>query len=168
MWRGGLSGPNSLFLHADRPFITEDASSPLLHELIHSLMRGRPGEGGNWISEGFAELYSVELLYRSGAVSRERYAAARAANAARAASGGDLRAKSVSGDTTAKAVEVLWELDDAIALATGGEKSLDDLLHAMTRDSKPFTTARLQALAEALTGTSLQAFFERRVPAPGA
>ncbi len=168
MWRGGLSGPSSLFLHADRPFITEDASSPLLHELIHSLMRGRPGKGGDWISEGFAELYSVELLYRSGAVSRERYEAARAANAARAASGGDLRAKSVSGDTTAKAVEVLWELDDAIAQATGGEKSLDDLLHAVTRDSKPFTTARLQVLAEALTGTSLQAFFERRVPAPGA
>src|SRR5262249_37127159 len=28
MWRGGLSGPDSLFIHAHRPLITEDGPSP--------------------------------------------------------------------------------------------------------------------------------------------
>jgi hypothetical protein len=164
MWRGGLSGPNSLFLHAERPFITEDGSSPLLHELIHSLGRNRPGEGGDWISEGFAEVYSVEMLRRSGAVSRERYQATRAAIVSRAAKGGDLRARSVYGDTTAKAADVLWQLDAVIAADTAGEKSLDDLFRAVAQDSEKFTTERLQTLAEGLTGSSLQGFFERHVP----
>ena len=33
MWRGGLSGPSSMFLHSDRPLISENRTSTLLHEL---------------------------------------------------------------------------------------------------------------------------------------
>src|SRR5262249_10253775 len=43
MWRGGLSGPGSLFLHAHRPLITEDGPSPLLHEVMHVALGLRPG-----------------------------------------------------------------------------------------------------------------------------
>jgi predicted metalloprotease with PDZ domain len=71
----------------------------------------------------------------------------------------------VHGDTTAKAVEVLWALDAAILLSTNGENDLDDLFYAVVHDSEKFTTDRLQTLAEELTGTSFQAFFERHVPA---
>ena len=165
MWRGGLSGPNSVFIHAERPFITEDASSPMMHELIHSLMRGTRGEGGDWITEGFAEYYSIETLRRSGALSRERYEASRKATAKRAASGGDLRARSVSGDTTAKAVEVLHKLDAAIRKATDDQKSLDDLLRRVASDSEKFTTERLEVLTEEITGEDFEAFFARYVPA---
>ena len=45
MWRGGLSGPGSVFLHADRPLITNDLTSPLLHELVHATLGIRVGPG---------------------------------------------------------------------------------------------------------------------------
>jgi len=72
MWRGGLSGPRSAYLHSDRPLIAEDGTSPLLHELVHTALRTRSGPGGDALVEGLAELYSVELLARSRTVSRKR------------------------------------------------------------------------------------------------
>jgi predicted metalloprotease with PDZ domain len=76
MWRGGLSGPNSLFVHADRPFISENGTSPLLHELVHSVSRisGVVSADANddWIAEGLAEYYSIELIYRAGGISATR------------------------------------------------------------------------------------------------
>src|SRR5690606_15921185 len=65
MWRGGLSGPRSLYMHSQRPLISENGTSTLLHELTHLITRisGRPGH--KYISEGIAEFYSVELLHRT-------------------------------------------------------------------------------------------------------
>src|SRR5262249_49232684 len=73
MWRGGLSGPRSVFLHASRPLIDNDGTSPLLHELMHASLGISGGTRGDWIVEGMAELYSLELLRRSKTVSRTRY-----------------------------------------------------------------------------------------------
>ena len=69
MWRGGLSGPDSLYLHADRPLIAPDDTSPLLHEIVHVAMGAQAGPESDWIVEGLAELYSLELLRRAGALS---------------------------------------------------------------------------------------------------
>ena len=73
MWRGGLSGPSSLYLHADRPLISENATSTLLHELVHVAMAQSPGNAPDWIVEGLAEYYSLEILRRSGGISQQRY-----------------------------------------------------------------------------------------------
>ena len=45
MWRGGLSGPGSLFLHADRPMISENGTSTLVHEMMHvaNRLEAQPG-----------------------------------------------------------------------------------------------------------------------------
>jgi len=72
MWRGALSGPNSLYLHGDRPMISENSTSPLLHELIHVGTR-MSSDTDDWIVEGLAEYYSLEILRRSGGLSQARF-----------------------------------------------------------------------------------------------
>ena len=73
MWHGGLSGPGSVYLYADLPLISENATSPLLHELVHTASRtaGKPRE--DWIIEGLAEYYGLEILRRSGGISKKRF-----------------------------------------------------------------------------------------------
>ena len=71
MWRGGLSGPRSLFLHASRPLVSENGTSSLVHELFHAVTRIRGARGDDWIAEGLAEYYSIELPRRAGLLSRE-------------------------------------------------------------------------------------------------
>ena len=66
-------GPASVFLHADRPLISENGTSTLLHELVHVAMGAHAQRGSDWVVEGFAELYSLELLVRSGTISHRHY-----------------------------------------------------------------------------------------------
>ena len=166
MWRGGLSGPDSVFIHTDRPLVSGDASSPVLHELVHSLMGRAPGRGGDWISEGFAELYSIELLYRSKSLSESRYREAMERLEERASRGGKLRVKSVEGDSMAKAASTLRALGAQIREASGGARGLDELLRSLIDDGGSLTTSRLREHAETLSGRDLAGFFESRVPAP--
>ena len=72
MWRGGLSGPNSVYLHTDRPLISENRTSTLLHELVHVALGIRGDEESDWIVEGLAEYYSLETLRRSGSIDQQR------------------------------------------------------------------------------------------------
>src|SRR3546814_11955514 len=72
MWHGGLSGPRSLFVHADRPLISENGSSTLMHEMVHVVTGLRAVSGDDWIVEGIAEYYSMVLLNRSGMLSDAR------------------------------------------------------------------------------------------------
>ena len=76
MWRGALSGPNSLFIHQGRPLISENATSTLLHELVHVASRLSAKDGADWIIEGLAEYYSLEILRRSDGLSQARFDAA--------------------------------------------------------------------------------------------
>ena len=73
MWRGGLSGPRSLYLHPARPLISENGTSTLLHELVHVAMASAPGRSDDWLVEGLAEYYSLEILRRTGGISSKRF-----------------------------------------------------------------------------------------------
>jgi len=73
MWRGALSGPSALYLHADRPIISENGTSTLLHELVHVATRLSAEPGDDWIVEGMAEYYSLEILRRSNGLSERRF-----------------------------------------------------------------------------------------------
>lgn len=66
MWRGGLSAANSYFMHADRPLVSENGTSSLVHELVHVFSRIYGRERSDWISEGLAEYYAIELMRRAG------------------------------------------------------------------------------------------------------
>ena len=164
MWHGGLSGPGSLFLHAHRPLITEDGTSPILHEVVHTALRLHPGSDGDWAIEGLAEYYSLEILGRSGTVSHERLQHAYEKLAKRGAEAAHLRSKTVSGAGTARAVTVLRALDQRIRDATDQTRGLDDVSRLLVREGGTVTTARMQALAEQVSGQNLSAFFKTEVP----
>ena len=117
MWRGGLSGPESLYLHVGRPLISENGTSTLLHELVHIATTAPKSAGDDWIMEGLAEYYSLETLRRSGGISEERFASALGSLAAWAQRDGGRLADPSTGAHTARAAltfhELAAELEDA-------------------------------------------------------
>jgi hypothetical protein len=162
MWRGGLSGPNSVFIHAERPLITPDGSSPILHEMFHAVTGARAVVDGDWVVEGLAELYSFELLVRSHTMSKARFdrmlgrVAARGANAR-------LRAHGSDGPSTARAVGVLRELDAELRARTEQQKTLDDVVAELARRRQAVSTSSFQATAEQISGLELDDFFRTKV-----
>lgn len=135
MWRGGLSASNSLFLHADRPLVSENGTSPLVHELVHMVTRisGVRGKdrSDDWIAEGLAEFYSFELIYRAGAMTSER----REQIVTRLARWGDevtdLRQSRSTGRVTARAVVLVNDLDKEIRLRSKNKHTIDDVVRAL-------------------------------------
>jgi len=152
MWRGALSGPNSLFVHAERPMISENATSTLLHELVHVAMRAQSTPGADWIVEGLAEFYSLEVLRRSGAISSERFEQAHRDLAAWGRTAGRLDVSRSSGATTARAVGALREIDAEIRSISKGKASLDDVVRAIAAESGDVTLAGFRAQAESAAG----------------
>ena len=163
MWRGGLSGPNSVFVHASLPLISRDGTSPLLHELMHATLGISPGPGGDWIVEGLAESYSLELLVRSRTISKKRYQKVLAQLAARGREAPKLEVERSSGATTARAVTVLHALDREIRDGSAGARSLDDVVRILFQQSGEVTTQRLRQIAQDLSGRDLAAFFRRQL-----
>jgi len=161
MWRGGLSGPQSLFLHAARPLITPDATSPLVHEVVHTLMRARAGDDGDWIVEGMAEYYSLQALVRSRTISQRRYERALAIKRKRAQGADEVLVATATRAVTAKAVMLLVALDKRIREVTAERASLDDVLVRLTKSRRPITTARLRRITEKITRRNFQTFFAR-------
>jgi predicted metalloprotease with PDZ domain len=135
---------------------------------MHSFMRARSGSDGDWIVEGLAELYSVSLLRRSGTLSASRYERALEAIAKRAKRGGPLRVEVVNGDTRAKAVIVLLEIDDAIRQATGGARDLDDVVRELAAQDGAITTNGFRTIVAEVAGRDLDDLFERYAPKPRA
>jgi predicted metalloprotease with PDZ domain len=166
MWRGGLSGPKSVFVHAYRPLISRDLSSPVLHELVHTVMGARSGADGDWVVEGLAELYSLELLVRSKTVSRRRYAKAMLRMKERGRGVANLAAEDSGGAITARAVVVLHEIDEQIEEATDGESGLDEVLRRLCAEHGVVSTERFRRIAEEVAGRELPAFARSEVPQP--
>jgi hypothetical protein len=162
MWRGGLSGPASLFLHARRPLIADDGTSPVVHELVHAVLRLRSGGDADWVVEGLAELYSLELLRRSGTIGKRRYEKSLARLSALAKDAGPLRTDRSTGATTAAAVVALRALDAELREASAGARSLDDVVRALHAGGPAtITTDGFRAVAERVAGRPLEAFFRR-------
>lgn len=154
MWRGGLSAPQSLYIHADRPLISENATSTLIHEVMHSTLRLSSKVGYDWIVEGIAEYYSLELLRRSGSISRTRYDAALKSQQRWAKSANSLCRSASSGAVTAMAVGVFAALDAEIKSATGGDSTLDDLLQEVHGKRQAVDLLLLQETASRLIGSA--------------
>lgn len=161
MWRGGLSGPGSAYLHADLPLISEDATSPVLHEVVHVLLRARSGERGDGLVEGIAELYSLEALVRSKTISRRRFERALARIAAKGRGVGSIAVDDANGAVASRAVVVLRELDAELRRVTGGQKSLDDVVRALAERPQAISLAHFRSVTERVAGQTLPAFFDR-------
>jgi hypothetical protein len=164
MWRGGLSGPWSLFLHQDRPLISENGTSTLMHELMHLAQRYSAEPGADWIVEGLAEYYSVEFMRRTGTLPQEQ--AERAFGWIRDY-GRDvksLRTDRSGGRITARAATLFADLDRELRRATGGEASLDDVARALTAAGEPVDLPALRSAFERLAGAPSALLAAGKVP----
>ncbi len=163
MFRGGLSGPSSLFLHADRPLISENRTSTLLHELVH-LATGLYGDDeSDWIVEGLAEYYSLETLRRSGTISERRYGESIERLARWARKSKSLFREHSTGATTARAVIVFKGVDQEIRRLTDGRASLDDVARRLAEKRGMVSLERLQSIAADVTGQPLQSLDRRHL-----
>ncbi|MDO6745665.1 hypothetical protein [Gilvimarinus sp. 1_MG-2023] len=152
MWRGGLSGPNSLFFHADRPMVSENGTSTLLHELFHTLTGITDKGNDDWLVEGLAEYYAIEILYRSGGLSDDRLERIYQWLADWSEDITQLRGSASSGETTARAVLLIKALAEEIDQKTDGEKSLDDITRILVQEKRVDLTM-LKESVENLIGT---------------
>ncbi len=151
MWRGALSAPGSLYLHADRPMISGNGTSTLIHELVHVAMRANSGPNADWIVEGLAEYYSLEVLRRSGTISERRF---EQSHDKLAAWGKDVKRLDVArshGPITARAVGKLREIDQSIRSKSHGKHSLDDVARALAAEKRKITQQRFDALVSELS-----------------
>jgi len=151
MWRGGLSGPGSLYLHPDRPLISENGSSTLVHELVHVVTGVRGAEGNDWIAEGIAEFYSIELLRRTGLISDARAERAFSWMRSHGRKIKSLTSDRSRGPRTARAVQLIRDLDTEIDQRTDGKRDIDDLTRALAGRGR-ISTEQLRAAASQLLG----------------
>lgn len=166
MWRGGLSGPRSLFVHTDRPLISENRTSTLLHELVHVAMGIRGDEESDWIVEGFAEYYSLETLRRSGGIGRARYEEALKRMTEWARQATNMFVPESSGANTARAVIALHAADQEIRKLSEGRASLDDVAAALAKRRGTISLEMLQAEARKAAGADVKALHRQRLSAP--
>ncbi len=164
MWRGGLSAPASVFIHSGRPLISENGTSTLLHEVMHVFMALRAEDGYDWVNEGFAEYYSLEILRRTGTVTAARHAQALAGLAEWAESAETLCGENSTGPQTALAVITLAALDTEIRERTADDRNLDDVLYDLVAADEDLSLDRLVAAAAKFIGEKPDALHIDKLP----
>ncbi|MEX0610678.1 MAG: hypothetical protein WD229_01045, partial [Pirellulales bacterium] len=157
MFRGGLSGPNSLFVHADRPLLSENGSSTLVHELVHVVTRLEGEKGADWIVEGVAEYYSLKLMWRSGTLTDHRYKQTFVKYEKWAKQADQLDVDVARGPVTARAVGIMRKLDHEIHKKTKRQKSLDDVVRLLVAAQQNVSTDRLRQAVVEVMGESADA-----------
>jgi hypothetical protein len=167
MWRGGLSAPASMFIHADRPLISENATSTLVHELVHVTFDIHAADGFDWIVEGLAEYYSLELLRRGSAITAQRHRRALQQQAEWANDATTLCGGNSSGATTALAVTIFQRLDKELKRKTAGSFDLDMLVRELVAVNSDVTLASLQQIAAAHLGETAAAITTNDLPGCG-
>ncbi len=163
MWRGGLSGPRSLFMHADRPMISENGTSTLMHEIMHTALRISSDED-DWIVEGLAEFYSLEIMRRSGTLSRARFNSAMNSLKKWGKDVEDLRGKQSKGATTARAVGVFYALDKELRKKSNKEYSLDDVAQSLAREGDKVSFSDLRNVAQSYVDQELKSLLPANLP----
>jgi hypothetical protein len=150
MWRGGLSGVDSLYLHSDRPLISGNRTSAMLHEIFHVASGLHGKAGADWIVEGLAEYYSLAILLRSGGISERRFNEAFDTLAQWSAETQCVATDRSQGEQTARATLVMRALDTEIRSATGDKASLDTLVQKLVRANRSVTNEAFRAAAKEL------------------
>jgi predicted metalloprotease with PDZ domain len=163
MWHGGISGAQSFFMHAGRPLRTPDKTSPYLHELFHVLQRYKPAADADWIEEGLAEFYSLELQRRAGLIDAADYARALGYFDRFGLWNVDLTQQQDNPATNNSAPLVMHALDQRIQRATAGKARLDDVVIRLARHGADVDTAHFRRVVNAVSGKKLTKFFERHV-----
>jgi hypothetical protein len=142
MWRGGQAAHESIYLNSRLPLVSENGTSVLVRELAQLSGRINGQQRSDWISEGFAEYYAIELMRRAGGMSDERYESLHGKLSKEGQKVATLRGEQVDPAQVARAVVLLQELDREIRLKTHNKRSLDDVMRGAMRlgtiDTKQF------------------------------
>lgn len=147
MGRNASAGHDSVFLNSNRPLISESGVSPLVRELVQVFGRVKARDRSDWITEGLAEYYAVELLRRAGGMSEDRYQDWQSILTRISRKVTTLRADPVDPAMTARAVLLLIALDQEIRQRTDEQKSLDDVAQGLMRMGPVSTHDVLQVAA---------------------
>ncbi|MDR6609529.1 hypothetical protein [Pseudomonas synxantha] len=153
MWRGSRSAHESIYLNSHLPLVSESGTSALVRELAQVFGRINGTQRSDWIGEGFAEYYAIELVRRAGGMSDERYESLHGKLVRDSQKVTTLRGEQISPAQAAKAVVLLQELDREIRLKTHNKRSLDDVLRGAMRLGEIDTQAFVQ-LSESVIGGS--------------
>ena len=153
MWRGGLSAPASFYVHADRPLISENGTSTLMHEAIHIGLGIGAERGADWIVEGIAEYYSLEILRRSGSISDKRYRAAMSKLERWGNETDTLCPDPATGGVTARAVTLLARLNDEISDQSNNKYNLDDVVRRIAGSPTKISIQQIREVVVSLTGS---------------
>jgi hypothetical protein len=164
MWRGGISGKDSFYLHGDRPLRTPDRTSPPLHELFHVLAPFRTGSDGRWVTEGLAEYYSLALQHRAGILNDHRFERGLELFLRHGAWNVDLTKVQTLAATNNSAPLIMHALEAEIRKATNESKNLDDVVRELGQRPDRVTTAGLLGAIRTITdGKNFTAFFQRHI-----
>jgi len=153
MWRGGLSAPGSLYIHASRPLISENGTSTIMHEAMHIGVGIGAVKGADWIIEGLAEYYSLEILRRSGTITEKRYRTARSKLRSWGTDAKSLCADASTGEITARAVTLLARLNDEISKKSNRKHDLDDVVRRVAGSADKISIPQFRIIATDLAGS---------------
>ena len=152
MWRGALSAPSSFYVHADRPLISENGTSTIIHEAIHIGLGAGAVDGADWIIEGLAEYYGLEILRRSGTISERRYRAANSELAEWGNKAESLCTDPSTGAVTARAVSLFARLNSEISDQSAAKYNLDDVARRIAETRGKITAQWLREIVREFSG----------------
>jgi hypothetical protein len=161
MWRGALSAPGSFYVHAERPLISENGTSTIMHEAIHVGLGADAVKGADWIVEGLAEYYSLEILRRSGTISERRYRSAKSELARWGEAAESLCTDPSAGAVTARALTMLTKLNDEISKKSAGHYNLDDVARKIADSRSKITAQRLREIAAQFAGSESEVLSDK-------
>lgn len=151
LWRGARAGNNSIYLNSATPLVSENGSSPLLRELVRVFARINDRDRSDWIPEGLAEYYAIELLRRAGGISDDRYQTLQTRLNKEGKGVTSLRGDKINAAAVSRAVLLLQALDREIRIHSSNVRSLDDVTRALMR-LDGVTTKEFVQLAESVLG----------------
>jgi len=158
--RTTADGRQDAVVGADRPIATPD--NTWFHEYVHSRQAYGTAEGLEWLDDASAEYYAALLTYRQGRISREAFY-----DYVRTDRYGDaVLAESASVTDPAsyfKGMRVLAALDAEVRAASGGDRSLDDVLAGVNAHDGPVTRPVFARQARRAAGEPLDDWLETYV-----
>ncbi len=149
-WRGGLSASRSFYLHVDRPMISANGTSTILHELAHIATGLRAAGDDDWIVEGLAEYYSLEIMRRTNTISPARFDDALVQLGEWSADVTSIATDRSAGKVTAKAVVALHALAQELQADYAQVDGLDYIMGALAANDEPVTFSQFRKLVQDL------------------
>lgn len=161
MWRGGLSAPRSFYVHADRPLVSENGTSTIMHEAVHLGLSLDAVTGADWIIEGLAEYYGLEILRRSGTISEKRYRSAKSELASWGESAKTLCSDPSTGAVTARAVTLFARLNSEIRKKSARKYDLDDVIGRAAESQDKISVQKLRDMVADLAGSESEVLSDK-------